>query len=281
MIAQKGRGEDIASPQKTLAAQEQNMSNSDSSTVFLQSCMIVAVALVGFALWFASHLNRVTCQLGEIKIKSLHSGARTARDLFRLAHIQHVRVLTTKNRFSDYYDTQQKAIYLSADTAAQSTITSIGIVAHEVGHVLQDKNHFWLIGAIENIIRLNKLAGNLIIPALLIGFLFNSKALILFGCCSFFISTICNLLIYHLNSNASKRGEDWLCRGKLISKEEDKLIRKFLRSANMSYLGGITISPFEIFFTLGRMFNIVLATPSRQGSPTHSTSPERPALRKP
>jgi Zn-dependent membrane protease YugP len=177
------------------------------------------------------------------------------RDLFYLAHIHHVRVLTTKSRFSDYYDTQQKAIYLSVETAAQPTITATGIVAHEVGHVLQDKNHFWLIGALANIMWLNKLSGNLTIPVLLAGFLLDLTLLILVGIFSFLISTICNILIYYLNSDASNRGEAWLRRGRLISNEEDKLIRKFLGSANMSYLGGIVISPLEIFFTLGRLLN--------------------------
>ena len=231
------------------------MRYSDFSTISLQLCSIIVILLVGFGVWLASRLDHITCQLGDIKIKSHHNGARTAHDLFTLAHIHHVRVLTTKSRFSDCYDTQQKAIYLSPETAAQSTITATGIVAHEVGHVLQDKNHFWLIGAIANIIWLNKLAGNLTIPVLLTGFLLDLTLLILLGYCSFFISTICNILIYYLNSDASKRGEAWLRRGKLISKEEDKLIGKFLMSANMSYLGGIAISPFEIFFTVGRVIN--------------------------
>jgi Zn-dependent membrane protease YugP len=124
-----------------------------------------------------------------------------------------------------------------------------------VGHVLQDKNHFWLLNAVVNVARLNRLAGNLTIPTLLTGFILDFTLLILFGYCLFFISAICNILIYYLNSDASKRGEAWLRRGKLISKEEDKLVRKFLTSANMSYLGGIVIAPFEVFFTLGRMLS--------------------------
>ena len=239
------------------------MRYSDFSIMSLQSCLIAAILLAGIAIWLASRLNRITCQLGAITIKSHHSGARTARELFHLAHIHHVRVWTTKSKSSDYYDTQQKAIYLSVETATQPTITATGIVAHEVGHALQDKNHFWLIGAIENVIRLNKLAGNLTLPALLIGFLLNSKLLIFFGGCVFVISTICNILIYYLNSDASKRGEVWLRRAKLISKKEDKLIRKFLGSANMTYLGGITISPFEIFFTLGRIISKLPLTRSK------------------
>ena len=83
---------------------------------------------------------------------------------------------------------------------------------------------------------------------------------ILCGYFLFLISVICNILIYYLNSDASRRGEAWLRRGKLISKEEDRLIRKFLISANMSYLGGIVISPFEIFFTLGRAINKLIPT---------------------
>jgi Zn-dependent membrane protease YugP len=245
----------LASPQETLLAQEQQMRYSDFSTISLQLCYIIVIFLVGFGVWLASHLEHITRQLGDIKIKSHHSGMRTVRDLFALAHIHHVRILTTKSRFSDCYDTEQKTIYLSPETAAHSTITAIGIVAHEVGHALQDKNHFWLISAIANIIWLNRLAGSLTIPVLLTGFLLDLMLPILFGYCLFFISTICNILIYYLNSDASKRGEAWLRRGKLISKEEDRLVRRFLTSTNMSYLGGIVISPIEIFFTLGRMIN--------------------------
>jgi len=46
--------------------------------------------------------------------------------------------------------------------------------------------------------------------------------------------------------------------------EEDKLVRKFLAPANMSYLGGIVISPFEVFFTLGRMLNKLTFSRSKE-----------------
>lgn len=224
---------------------------SDFTKISLFHFFFWGIPLVMLFLWLAGELNRITCELRVKKIKSKHVGKQTAQDLFALAHLHHIRVLTTESRYSDYYDTEDKAIYLSEETAADPTLAATGIVAHEVGHALQDKENFWLIRKSEIILRVNNLAGNATLPILIAGFLLDIIEVLLVGWALFIISTVCNILLFCLHSNATKRGEGWLRRDKFVSKEEEKQIEKFLHIANLTYLGGIFTSPLQICFTIG------------------------------
>ena len=233
-------------------------------TASFQYCLIAAMFLVIFAVWLARGLGNVTHQLGCKKIKSRHTGIETARDLFALANIRHVRVVETKNAISDYYDTQENAIYLSEETAERPTITATGIVAHEVGHAIQKKKHFWLIQKAENVIRVNQFTGNVTLPAFIAGFLLELEEAIVVGWLSFLASIVCNILLFWLNSDASARGERLLKRDKFVSKDEGRLVEKFLWFANLSYLGGIITTPFGIFSTLGYAFDKLAHKPLRR-----------------
>lgn len=213
--------------------------------------------------WLMQELRQIDWQLHTKKLKSHHTGKQTAEDLFALAHLRHVRVLISQSDSVDYYDTGQKVICLSDETASEPSIAATGIVAHEVGHALQDKEGYWLIRRSEIIIGLKIIAGNIILPAFIAGLFLDFIGLVLASWILFIFSVICNILLYLLHSDASRRGVDWLRRDKYVSKEEDRLIEKFLRTTNLTYLGDILITPLQILFTLRYAFGRIVHFTSR------------------
>ena len=66
------------------------------------------------------------------------TGLQIARWLLDLNNLQNVQVETTKGKLSDHYDPRVKVLRLSADVANKASVASLGIVAHEVGHAVQD-----------------------------------------------------------------------------------------------------------------------------------------------
>ena len=165
-----------------------------------------------------------------------------------------VPVLSNSDEAFDNYDTSKHAICLTAKTAGEQSISSTGIVVHEVGHALQDQEHFWVIDQSEKINQTNFWTGNLIVPVFGVGLLLDSVVVLFAGWALFCISTLCNLLLYYLNWDASTRGEKWLKQSASVSNEEDKLVEKFLRMANLSYLSGVATNPFRIFITIEKIF---------------------------
>jgi len=223
---------------------------SDFAATLLVLSIFGGIVLATLITWLAEELHRVTRELHAKNIKSLHNGIQTARELFALAKIRHVHVQITNCKLSDYYDTQERTIYLSEETASEPTLVATGIVAHEVGHALQDEENFWLMRQSENILRLNKLTGNFTLPIFTAGIFLDLIELVLTSCLLFIVSAICNVLLFCLHRDASKRGEIWLRCDKFVSKEEERMIERFLGIANLTYLGGIATTPLQIYFTL-------------------------------
>jgi Zn-dependent membrane protease YugP len=66
------------------------------------------------------------------------SGGEVARILLRSAGLDHVRVEQVPGRLSDHYDPKKNILRLSQGVAQSRSVAAMGIVAHEVGHAMQD-----------------------------------------------------------------------------------------------------------------------------------------------
>ncbi len=217
-------------------------------------CLFLALPFAIYLVWIAREWSLTNSHLQTIKTSKGWTGKQIADKLLRQAGAARVPVLIPTNEPFDNYDTQKHAVCLTEETASEQSISSTGIVTHEIGHALQDFENFWAFGLSEKINKTNIVTGNLIIPTFSAGLLLDSIGILLAGWMLFYVSTLCNLLLYYLNWDASARGEKWLRQSMAVSKEEDELVEKFLRVANLSYLSGVATNPLQIFVTIGRVF---------------------------
>ncbi|HLC23462.1 MAG TPA: zinc metallopeptidase [Dehalococcoidia bacterium] len=67
------------------------------------------------------------------------TGAQVAHTLLRVNGLDDVKVEQTKGKLSDHYDPGKKVLRLSPDVYSRNSVAAMGIVAHEVGHAVQDK----------------------------------------------------------------------------------------------------------------------------------------------
>ena len=70
------------------------------------------------------------------------SGSEAARILLRSAGLDHVRVEEVSGRLSDHYDPKNDVLRLSQGVARSRSVAALGIVAHEVGHAMQDATNY-------------------------------------------------------------------------------------------------------------------------------------------
>ena len=75
------------------------------------------------------------------------SGYEIARYILEHNNLSNIEVEVSKGgTLSDHYDPVHKIVYLSSDIYYQSSIASVSVAAHEVGHVLQHQHHYGFIG---------------------------------------------------------------------------------------------------------------------------------------
>jgi uncharacterized protein len=68
------------------------------------------------------------------------TGGELARYILDQLNISEVKVESTE--LGDHYDPEAKAVRLSADNYGSRSLTAITIAAHEVGHAIQDHEHY-------------------------------------------------------------------------------------------------------------------------------------------
>jgi Zn-dependent membrane protease YugP len=70
------------------------------------------------------------------------SGYEAARVLLRSAGLDHIRVEEVQGNLNDHFDPKQDILSLSQGVARSQSVASLGIVAHEVGHAMQDATNY-------------------------------------------------------------------------------------------------------------------------------------------
>ena len=143
----------------------------------------------------------------------------------------------------DQYNPEQKKILIAEDKINQKSITSISVVAHEIGHAIQDKENYKPLIMRQNLINKSKIfekTGSFLfiigLPSIfaftkspLITFL---AALIIMGCLS--TNVLIHLITLPVEFNASKRA--LIILRKYVPKENMKQCRSVLRAAAFTYL---------------------------------------------
>jgi Zn-dependent membrane protease YugP len=94
--------------------------------------IIVGIVIFGPQLW----TRRVFAQYSGPRPDYPGTGGEFARHLLDRLDMKHIKVETTEK--GDHYDPETKTVRLMPDHFSGKSLTAITVVAHEVGHAIQD-----------------------------------------------------------------------------------------------------------------------------------------------
>ena len=165
----------------------------------------------------------------------------------------------------DHYNPTEKKVHIGEDKINKKSITSIAVVAHEIGHAIQDKEGYKPLllrqKLIEKTIILQRLGSFLLIIGLPSIFAFTKSPLITFiaailimGCLS--TNVLIHLITLPVELDASfKRALPIL--QKYVPNENMKQCRSVLRAAAFTYLAQSIVSIFRLKIILFSFINIL------------------------
>jgi uncharacterized protein len=188
--------------------------------------------------WFAQWRVRQSYQKYlKVSNKKGIKGSEVAEALFS-HHDLNIPILLTKRPLLNYYNPQDRTLHLSEQISGYDSITSMGIVAHEVEHAVQDKQ-----GCKFMVLR-NRMAKSLAVmgqfsPLVFMwGIFFRNAIFIYLGVILLFGMAIFALISLPVELNASKRALQTLKKLEIADKEEIKMIANVLRHAALTYFVG-------------------------------------------
>lgn len=216
--------------------------------------------MISFLLYFTPFIIGVWSQLkifyaykkwSKIKCNKAYTGSEVANLILKDYNINNIKIKMINGELNDHFNPLLNTIYLSENTYFSSSIASIGIAAHEVGHVLQYKNNYIPLKIRSLIIPITNIITNTLPIILFSGFIFNSMGIIRYGIISYFIITIFHLITLPIEFDASIKAKKSLLKLKIIDNELHlNGIIEVLQSASLTYIAALIASGSNLIYLL-------------------------------
>ncbi|MBR0308642.1 MAG: zinc metallopeptidase [Mogibacterium sp.] len=190
------------------------------------------------------------------------TGAEAARVMMDANGLNNVaiNILNGGNSLNNFYDPKSKSLNLSREVYGSRSIASICIACHEVGHAIQDAQHYAPLALRNGIVPVVNLTQMISWPLIFFGLIASSMSP--YGSLMFEIGVICFLVVifFHLITlpvefNASNRALQNMRELSLVNEDDYIGSRAVLRAAAMTYVAALATavaSLLRIFVIAGR-----------------------------
>ncbi len=136
----------------------------------------------------------------------------------------------------DYFNPATKEVALSPESIEDTSIASVAVAAHELGHVIQYKEGYvplkvksWLVPAVN-------FGSKLSFPVILAGMFLSSQNLLDIGLILFAITLVFQIVTLPVEFNASRRALNVLEESGMLVGEENKYAANMLKAATYTYV---------------------------------------------
>ncbi len=209
--------------------------------------VILLIPAVILALWAQSNVNGTFRKYAKLGSHYGYSGADIARRILDMNGLNQVKVERVAGNLTDHFDPRSNVVRLSDSTYASTSVSAIGVAAHEVGHAIQHATGYTPIRVRNAIVPVVNTCNMLSMPILMIGVLFASlggvyPTLIDVGILLFSATVVFQLITLPVEFNASRRALQTLERENLLTATEMKGANAVLRAAAMTYVAAAVSS---------------------------------------
>jgi len=105
--------------------------------------LYVALPIMVLGFIASSWVRRTYPRYSQIRNASGLSGVEVARRILSDAGLSDVTIQVIDGELSDNYDPRSKTLNLSREVATGTSVAAEAVVAHEIGHALQDHQGFF------------------------------------------------------------------------------------------------------------------------------------------
>jgi Zn-dependent membrane protease YugP len=178
------------------------------------------------------------------------SGYEAAQRLLSISGMGDIQVRETGGTLSDHYDPRNKVLALSSGVAQSPSVAALGIVAHEVGHAVQDAQDYGPMKLRSGLVPIVQI-GSWLGPLLFLGGMFLPiPNLSLIGLLLFSGTLVFSLVTLPVELNASRRAVEMLQQSSLIHAGEEQGVRAVLSAAALTYVAAAAQSLSTILYYL-------------------------------
>ena len=143
--------------------------------------LVFIVPALLISLWAQFKVSSSFSKYSKVRNMRGLTGAQTAEYILRVYGVSGVRIEHISGELTDHYDPTSNVIRLSDAVYNATTVSAIGVAAHETGHALQYAQGYAPIKLRAAVIPASRIGSLASWPLLLIGIIFSMRPLIWLG----------------------------------------------------------------------------------------------------
>ena len=210
--------------------------------------IILIVLAIGISFWAQSQVQNKYAHFSKVPTENGINGYQVARRILDSKGLQNVDIqVSQRGLLSDHYDPKTNTVNLSPKVYNDSTVASVAVAAHEVGHAIQYAENYSFVGIRNMLLPATIVSSYLGWVAIMIG-LFSASLDFLFwiGLVMIGVLALFQLVTLPLEFNASSRALRILEEDNYISIDEVADSKSMLNAAAMTYLAAFLASLLTI-----------------------------------
>ena len=218
---------------------------------FFDRTMFLMLPALAFAMWAQWKVKSTFEQYSRVRAANGLTGRDMARQIMARNGVTDVEIEAVGGQLSDHYDPGTRRVRLSEPIYAGSSISSIAVAAHEVGHVLQHHQGYFPLQMRSSMAPAVGFASTAAMPLFLIGLLLGvrlpiSGFLMDLGIAFFAGAVLFHLITLPVEFDASKRALAQLTSTGAVLPEEVAGAKKVLDAAALTYLAAAAMAALQL-----------------------------------
>jgi hypothetical protein len=207
-----------------------------------------------FMIYAQARVNSAFNKYSKVANSQHITGSEAAERLLRSNGLDSVRVEQVKSRLGDHYDPSKKVLRLSQAVANTPSVAALGIVAHEVGHAVQDKVGYAYMRFRTSLVPAANLGSTLGYVFVILGFLLAmfgaafGMTVVWIGVFLFSLAVIFSLITLPVEYNASNRARQMLRSTGMVSTDEYNGASAVLSAAALTYVAATLQAVAQLFY---------------------------------
>ncbi|MBA3943146.1 MAG: zinc metallopeptidase [Herpetosiphonaceae bacterium] len=205
---------------------------------------LFALPAMLFAMWAQYKVKSTFARYAQVPNMQGVSGLDVAQILMRNEQLQ-LQVHEVPGSLTDFYNPADKSINLSQTSTGGPSVAAMAVVAHELGHAVQDRDGYVPMRLRSSIVGVANIGSNMGPLLFFVGIIMGGAArgqgsigwsVALLGLLLFAGAVVFTLATLPVELNASRRAREMLLRNGLVSTQEMAGVSQMLNAAALTYV---------------------------------------------
>lgn len=192
------------------------------------------------ALYAQAKINSAYSKYLRVDSNTGLTGRDVARRILDNNGLNNVEINRINGKLTDNFNPETNALYLSDDVYNRSSVASLAIAAHEVGHAIQHASGYTPIKIRAALVPAANIGSQTSMFLIMLGLFFSSFFLKV-GIALFAITVLFQIVTLPVEFDASRRAQKELAQG-ILNTEDLKGSKKVLEAAALTYIASTIVA---------------------------------------